>query len=159
MRAVALLLLLAACSSQRAEDSGSGTALEAAAIARGVVRDPAATSATGLYAREGDRLCLIERGDTTRIGAFIDYGDGIGCTGHGGAIRDGDRLRVDFGRGCRFVAGFDGDHVRFPGALPAACERLCTRRASLAGLALDRLSGSASEAEALRDPKGRALCG
>ncbi|WP_230769119.1 hypothetical protein [Sphingomonas sp. Leaf4] len=160
MRALPWLLLLAACSGPGGDaPAQGGAALEAAAIERGIVRDPATRAATGLLAREGDRLCLIERGDTVRIGGFIDYGDGIGCTARGSATRMGETLSVDFGQGCRFDAGFDGDRVRFPGKLPAGCERLCTRRASLAGLTLDRLSESASEAEALRTPKGVALCG
>ncbi len=160
MRLLGLLLLLAACSGPESDRSAEGgAALEAAAIERGIIRDPAASAATGLFAREGDRLCLIERGENVRIGGFIDYGDGIGCTARGSASRMGETLSVEFGQGCRFDAAFDGDRVRFPGKLPGGCERLCTRRASLAGLTLDRLSESASEAEALRDPKGQALCG
>jgi hypothetical protein len=160
VRWLALLLALGACSAEPpAPADNAGVALEQAAIARGVIRDPASSAITGLYAREGDRLCVIDRGTTARIGAFIDYGDGIGCTARGSVARKDDALAVDFGGGCTFDAGFDGDRIRIPGALPAACERLCTRRASLAGLAVERLSGSASEAQALRDPNGRALCG
>ncbi len=156
--ALALAPLLAGCSPEPAP-APPGTGLENAAIERGVIRDPAARTLTGLYAREGDRLCVIERGGTTRIGAFIDYGDGIGCTGRGGVTQTGERLRIDFGRGCAFDAAFDGDHLRFSGTVPAACEMLCTRRASLAGIAMERLSDSVSEAEALRDPRGTPLCG
>ncbi len=124
-----------------------------------MVRDPASTAITGLYAREGDRLCLVEGEGTARIGVFIDYGDGIGCSGRGTATRDGSGLAIDLGQNCRFAAYADGDRIRFPGALPGACARLCTRRASLTGLTLDRLSESAAEAQALRDPRGTALCG
>lgn len=133
--------------------------LEQAAIARGVIRDPSSLATTGLYSREGDRLCMAERDGVDRIGAFVDYGDGIGCTGRGDVRRTGETLSIDFGGGCAFVADFDGDRLRFPGALPSACEPLCRGRASFAGLDLQRLSDSRSEAEALRDRRGQPLCG
>ena len=61
--------------------------------------------------------------------------------------------------GCSFDARFDGDKVTFPGALPDACAKLCSRRASYAGLEASRLSGSAAEASAMRDAGGKRLCG
>lgn len=155
MRVLVALLLLAGCSDAAPVVRNESASLERAAIARGVVRDPATVTPTGLYAREGDRLCMTDK----RIGVFIDYGDGIGCSGRGGFARKSNGLQIELGRDCTFEAAYDGDRVRFPGALPAGCERLCTRRASLAGLDIDRLSDSASEAAALRDPAGRALCG
>lgn len=152
----AALLLLAGCSQEESPSQApEGAALEQAARARGIVRDAATTEPVGLYAREGDRLCVSGK----RIGAFVDYGEANGCSARGQFVRDGERLRVDFGKGCTFEAGFDGDAVRFPGALPAACEAACRGRASLSGMRFDRLSESASEAAALRDPAGRGLCG
>lgn len=152
----AALLLLAGCSQGAAPvPEPEGAALEEAAVARGVVRDAATAEPVGLYAREGDRLCVAGQ----RIGAFVDYGEANGCSARGRLVRDGERLRVDFGKGCTFEAGFDGDAVRFPGALPDGCESACRGRASLAGLRFDRLSESGSEAAALRDPAGRGLCG
>ncbi|MDJ0277066.1 hypothetical protein QLH51_09695 [Sphingomonas sp. 2R-10] len=156
MRWIAVALLLAGCSQGgSAPETVEGAALEQAAIARDVVRDSAGATPVGLYAREGDRMCVTDR----RIGMFIDYGDGIGCSGRGGFVREGEQLRVDLGRDCTFAAAFDGDRIRLPGKLPEACEALCTKRASLSGLQVDRLSDSASEAAALRDPAGRGLCG
>lgn len=150
---IAAALVLTGCSQSATPESK--TTLEQAAIARGVVRDPATATADGLYARAGDRLCITGE----RIGMFVDYGDDIGCSGRGRFTRDGEALRIDLADGCTFETAFDGDHVRLPGALPAACKRLCTRRASLAGFEVDRLSDSGSEAAALRDPKGQQLCG
>ena len=157
MRLLAAVLLVLAGCSQKATPSSEeqGATLEQAAIARGVVRDPATAQPVGLYAREGDRLCIT----TGRIGTFVDYGEGIGCSARGTYSRDGERMRVDFGKGCAFDAAFDGDGVRFPGSLPAGCEAACRGRASLSGLQFDRLSESGSEAAALRDPAGRGLCG
>ncbi|KQM88277.1 hypothetical protein ASE67_00475 [Sphingomonas sp. Leaf23] len=152
----AALLLLAGCSQGTAPlREPEGAALEQAAMARGVVRDAAAAEPVGLYAREGDRLCVAGQ----RIGAFVDYGEANGCSARGRFVRAGERLTVDFGKGCAFEAGFDGDAVRFPGELPAGCEAACRGRASLSGLRFDRLSESGSEAAALRDPTGRGLCG
>src|SRR3546814_13769204 len=65
MRAVLLaaLALLAGCS-DRADvasvaNAGAGGDLEAAAIAVGVIPDPASTDPTGLYARATDRICVL----------------------------------------------------------------------------------------------------
>ncbi|MEH3039591.1 MAG: hypothetical protein PGN21_05950 [Sphingomonas paucimobilis] len=152
----AAVLVLAGCSQGPVPSAEpDGAALEQAAIARGVVRDPATAQPVGLYAREGDRLCVTAK----RIGVFVDYGEGIGCSARGRYARDGERLRIDFGKDCAFDAAFDGDGVRFPGSLPTGCEAACRGRASLSGLQFDRLSDSGSEAAALRDPAGRGLCG
>lgn len=155
MRWITAALLVAGCSQgSPTPETIEGAALEQAAIARGVVRDPASATPVGLYAREGDRMCVTGK----RIGVFIDYGEGTGCSGRGQYARGGERLRVELGKDCAFDAAFDGDAVRFPGRLPDGCAALCTKRASLSGLQVDRLSDSASEAAALRDPAGRGLC-
>ena len=160
MRWLAVALLLAGCSGadRRAADDSAGAKLEAAATQSGLVADPKG-SIQGSWARDTDRVCVIDSGNgTSRMGATVDYGEDQGCTASGTVSRSGDRLRVAFGS-CKFEAKFDGDRIRFPADVPAACERLCTGRASLAALAVDRLSESRSEAAALRSPKGQLLCG
>jgi hypothetical protein len=134
--------------------------LETAAIERGMVRDPASTEIAGLYARDTDRLCIVPDGYGYRIGAFVDYGDGITCTGTGSVSRIGETMRVELGEGieCGFDARFDGDTIRFPGQVPDGCKALCSGRASFAGYEVTRLSESVAEASATRDPRGRALC-
>ena len=159
---VAFALLLAACSAQpAAAPKPKPTSLEAAAIAAGVVPDPNATDPVGLYARDTDRLCVAPGGGGGfRIGMTVSYDDQQGCTGSGSATRRGELLSVRLGEGdCRFDARYEGDRIVLPGALPEACQALCRGRASLAGLSVERLSESASEAGALRDAKGRVLCG
>jgi hypothetical protein len=95
-----------------------------------------------------------------RIGVFVDYGDQQNCGGSGVVTRVGEHLHVEFDKieGCSFDARFEGDRIVFPGRLPDACQKLCMRRASLAGLDVSRLSDSVSEASTLRDAKGRLLC-
>lgn len=172
MRAALLIALavLGGCS-DRAEDrdaatatataTGAGAELEAAAIAAGVIADPNSTDPTGLYARGTDRMCVLPAAEDFRIGIDVDYGDGQHCSAVGTATRDGERLRIRFEgkRDCEFDARFEGDRVVFPGDLPKGCAAYCTGRASLAGLEVDRLSDSASEARAMRDGRGRLLCG
>ncbi|NIJ18432.1 hypothetical protein FHS95_000101 [Sphingomonas naasensis] len=164
MRAAALLLLLALGGCSGGQSGGNGQApqdLESAAIARGLVRDPDDSDLTGLYARDTDRICIVRTGSTYRIGAYVDYGDRITCSGSGTVERDGGRLRIALGKdgGCRFDAQYDGDHIKFPGVLPDACKPLCARRASFTGLEVTRLSESGAEAAAMRDAAGRRLCG
>lgn len=156
-----LALLLAGCDARQpvAQPTTPGARLEAAAVAAGLVVDPAHASEIGSWSRDSDRVCIAPgSGGDERIGALVDYGDGQGCVASGTAVRHGQRLDVAFG-GCRFAARFDGTRIAFPAELPSACEQLCTGRASLAALAVMRVSGSASEARTLRSPRGRLLCG
>lgn len=134
--------------------------LESAAIERGLVRDPRNSELTGLYARDTDRICVVKDGLGYRIGAFVDYGDGIACSGSGKVSRVGETLHIELGEdgACSFDARYDGDRIIFPGQVPEDCQALCDRRASYAGLEAARMSESAAEAQSLRDPKGRRLC-
>lgn len=165
MRVLLVLVLagLAGCSGE----SGSVTAaqastdLERAAIARGLVRDPAEMRLAGLYARDTDRVCIRPReGGDARIGAFVDYGDGITCSGVGTVRQEGETLHVTLGQpgACAFDARFDGAAIRFPGTVPVGCAALCAKRALLSGLEVTLLSESDAEAAALRDAGGRRLC-
>ncbi|MDV3456491.1 hypothetical protein RZN05_05805 [Sphingomonas sp. HF-S4] len=159
--ALALVLLLAACSG--GEGGGNVQApqdLESAAIERGLVRDPDDSDLTGLYARDTDRICVVRTGSAYRIGAYVDYGDRITCSGAGTVERSGSTLKVTLGgEGCTFDASYDGDRIKFPGVLPDACKKLCARRAAFTGLEATRLSESTAEAAAMRDAGGRRLCG
>ncbi|MEI9851755.1 MAG: hypothetical protein WDN24_13925 [Sphingomonas sp.] len=161
--ALAALLLLGGCSGggKAPENAAQPPDLESAAIERGMVRDPKDTEIAGLYARDTDRVCIVRDGSGYRIGAFVDYGDRITCSGSGTVTRVGDALHVDLGKdsNCSFDARFDGDKIYFPGNVPDGCTKLCARRASYAGLEVSRLSESAAEASAMRDPAGKALCG
>ncbi len=157
MRALALALLLAACERAPAVDDSPGGRLERAAVERGLVIGAAATGLTGSWASETDRLCIVPQGATLRVGATVDYGEGQACAAAGEVRREGDRLRVRFGD-CRFDAAFEGERITFPAELPEPCERFCAGRASLAALAVERLSDAASEAASLRSSSGKLLC-
>jgi hypothetical protein len=158
------LVLLAGCSRGSDEAAvptggGAGARLEQAAIATGVIADPDSGDLTGVYARDLQRICVVPAATDFRIGVMLDYGQGQRCSGAGTVARDGARLHIDLGKGCRFDAGYDGERIAFPGALPDGCSALCSGRASLAGMAVDALSNSLSEALTVRDRRGRALCG
>jgi len=155
-------VLLGACHRDAPQSQGAGTpnSLEAAAIAAGVIDDPGTIDPTGLYARDRDRLCLVPSAQAFRIGITVDYGDGYWCSGWGEATRAGETLHVELtsAPGCAFDASVGGERIAVPGRLPKACEKACSSRASLAGLSVERLSDSPSEAAALRDGRGRMLC-
>lgn len=158
--ALLLALALAACSGGQGGNVQQPQDLESAAIERGLIRDPDDSDLTGLYARDTDRICVVRSGSKYRIGAHVDYGDRITCSGTGTVERSGETLRIELGAdGCNFEAHYDGDRIKFPGVLPDACKRLCARRASFTGLEAMRLSESAAEAAAMRDAAGRRLCG
>lgn len=160
-RAAALLLLLSGCGggveAPAPTPTATTNALERAAIAAGMVPDPTADP-TGLYAREGDRLCVAPAATGWRIGILTTLVDEPGCTASGTLDRRGDRLAVDLGNGCTFDARFEGDRIVFPADLPARCNRGCAGRATLSALDVPMLSDAPAEAAALRDGRGRALC-
>ena len=162
---VIALLLIAGCSGSdkkaEATNQAAPIGLEAAAIEAGVIPDPNNSDITGLYARETDRVCVVPTATAFRIGVFVDYGDQQNCGGSGVVTRVGEKLHVEFDKaeGCSFEARFEGDGIVFPGRLPDACQKLCQRRASMAGLDVNRLSESVSEASTLRDSRGKLLCG
>ena len=159
---VAALAVLAGCSggqdSADAVSGGAGARLERAAIATGVIRDPASADLTGVYANDPERVCVVPAAQDFRIGVTLDYGEGQQCSAAGSLKRSGAALKVDLGDGCAFDARFDGQGISFPGALPDACQKQCSGRATMAGLSVDTLSSSLSEATTLADAKGRALC-
>ncbi|QDZ07407.1 hypothetical protein FPZ24_07875 [Sphingomonas panacisoli] len=160
-RALAVLLLLGGCQGQSAPDARpTPSGLEAAAIEAGIISDPAGTDPTGLYARDRDKICIVPSATAYRVGVYVDYGNDYFCSGSGEATRTGETLHVELSSapGCSFDAKFDGDRIAVPGALPEACQKACSKRASLAGLNVERLSDSPSEAAALRDGRGRMLC-
>ncbi|MDB5695544.1 MAG: hypothetical protein JWN21_1087 [Sphingomonas bacterium] len=151
------MLLLAACQQSKPSADTPGARLEIAAVARGLVPDPAGGTLFGIWANETDRLCVVPGGRADRIGARVDYGEGQGCSAAGTVERDGAALRITFGE-CRFEAEFDGERIAFPAVLPAACGRVCSGRASLTALTVERLSESVSEAAMLRGADGKPLC-
>ena len=166
--AVAVLCgLLTACSGDGGNQAAAPQDLESAAIERGLVSDPDESDLTGLYARDTDRVCVVRDRDSYRIGAFVDYGDGLSCTGTGTVSRAGEALSVTLtgpktkngvGVTCSFDARFDGEHIRFPATVPPDCAKFCGPRASFAALSVERLSSSAAEARALRSAEGKRLC-
>lgn len=160
-RVLAALLLLGGCQGESWPGARpTPSTLEAAAIEAGIISDPASADPTGLYARDRDKICIVPSAAAFRVGIYADYGNDYFCSGSGEASRSGEALHIDLtsAPGCRFDANFDGDRVVIPGVLPDECQKACSRRASLAGLTVERLSDSAAEAAALRDGRGKMLC-
>lgn len=158
----AALLLVAGCHNDPgrvASNEDAGARLERAAVAAGLVVDPASRSLTGAWARDTDRACIVPgEGRDSRLGVLIDYGAGQGCAASGTIRQSGAALDVRLGE-CRLTARFDGDRIVFPAEVPPACDSLCTGRASLAAMTIERQSESVSEALSLRAQSGRILCG
>ncbi len=158
-RVLLFALMLGGCGREPATAvaNSAGARLEAAAETAGIVPDPKAPL-QGSWARDTDRVCVVGAEKTARIGVSVDYGEDQVCAASGTVERSGDALKLAFGA-CKFDARFDGDRIVFPAEVPEACETLCTGRASLAALTVDRLSESRSEAATLRSTKGKLLCG
>lgn len=155
---VLAMLLLASCPRASIRAVPAAPDLETAAIARGLISDPDTLDIVGLYARDTDRLCIVRSGGGYRIGGYVDYGEGVNCSGVGSVSRSGSSLRVKFGDACAFDARFEGERIVFPAQLPEGCARLCGRRASFAAINVMRLSAVPSEAAAMRDARGSLPC-
>ena len=157
-RALLLVLVLSGCEREpkTAVADSAGARLEAAAETAGIVPDPNAPL-QGSWARDTDRICVVGTEKTARIGVSVDYGEDQGCAASGTLERSGDALKLAFGA-CKFDARFEGDRIVFPPEIPEACESLCTGRASLAAVTVDRISESRSEASTLRSSAGKLLC-
>ena len=157
-----LLALLAGChrQSETVAAPSNRSELEAAAITAGVISDPDTSDPTGLFVRDRDKLCVVPSDSAFRVGIYVDYGDDQACRGTGRATRAGEILHIviDSAPGCAFDVRFEGDRIVFPGRVPDGCDKICSRRASIAGMIAERLSDSPSEAAALRDGNGRPLC-
>jgi hypothetical protein len=152
------MLTSTACDRTAQREQGAGDRLEAAAQSAGLIADPGGPL-VGAWGRETDRMCVVPgKNGAARVGALVDYGEGQGCAASGTLTRSGEKVSVRFGD-CRIDARFDGERLTFPPKLPSACDRLCTGRASLAALSVERLGASASEAATLRAPDGSLLCG
>ncbi|WP_231727508.1 MULTISPECIES: hypothetical protein [unclassified Sphingomonas] len=158
---IALAGLVSGCGGgegQGATAADAGAAIEAAAIRQGLVPPPGVANPVGVFVRETDRVCVVPAGDRYRIGVTIDYGDGIGCTARGTVAQSGSALRIELGD-CAFDARIEGEEIAFPARIPTGCAALCRGRASLSALRVQRLSDAPAEAQLLRDPRGRLLCG
>lgn len=158
--ALALALLLAACSGQSpvGNEASAGAALERAARGSGMVSDPSRVVPTGVYGSGEDKVCLVPQGkDRYRIGASVDLGEQQRCAGRGIA-RGREKLDVRLAEGCEFVASVDGDTIAFPALLPGACDTMCEGRTTLAALGVARLSDSVAEATRVVGSDGEPLC-
>lgn len=159
---VLLAVLLGGCGrSAEPVPENAGAALEAAAVARGIVADPARFDPVGLYGSDSDRLCVAHAGDGYRVGAAVDYGEGQGCFATGvSQVAAGapGTLDVRFGEACRLTLRIEGERATLPPTLPAGCDRFCTGRASLASLTADRISRSAAEAGSAVAAGGARMC-
>lgn len=153
-------LLLAGCGVDIGGDDTDGAAgkssLDEAAIAAGVVVDPASLNLEGLYERDSglgtDRFCAIQQSDGDyRVGLIAVFGAGSQCEGVGTASMDAGAvtltLRNQDDDECEIAARFDGASLAIAGSIDAACDALCSPRASLAGVAIPLVDGTASAAE------------
>lgn len=167
-----MLLALASCSGGEGSSAGNtanaapsaAAALEQAAVDAGVVTRADGLSPVGLYRRRHeaglDSLCIVDgvNGETL-FGVEAVFGRGISCRGQGTLSRSGDRLILTFaGSTCRIEAQYKGDRVIFPGMLDPACSHLCTKRGSLEGVSLPRVSREESVARDARAQDRTRLC-
>lgn len=164
---LALILLLTACGGQSPSNPpvDDSPDLEQAAIASGAIDDASKVDPSGLFLRrhEGgaDMLCMIPDGDREyRFGALAMSGGKSRCIGRGRAKRAGQLLvlRFDKPSRCIIVAQYEGDRVALAGAVDLECDKLCTERASFAGVSVPRVSSSSGVAESVRGLDGEPMC-
>ncbi len=140
------LLALTACQGQsddastNAVKTDAGSALDAKAIAVGIMPDRKNLDLTGRFETRSDlgtdKFCAVSNGSGQfRIGILAVFGPESKCEGQGRGVVQNEKVRVTLsGQGaCTFDADFDGVELRLPGAIEAGCASYCTPRASLSG--------------------------
>ena len=142
------LILLAACDTKSSkiskEDASSssdvGEALNAKAIAKGILPDLENLTFGGRYETRSDlgtdKFCSVAAGNRKfNIGVLAVFGPDSKCEARGTATIDREKVTLAFdGKdSCRFEAEFDGIELRFPGALEQGCASYCSSRASFSG--------------------------
>ncbi|MEZ5708646.1 MAG: hypothetical protein R3E02_04560 [Blastomonas sp.] len=173
LAAVALLsCMLAGCGGldRQPDTKGQGN-LEQAAIDAGLVVAESELDLQGLYERQSglgtDRFCAIgDRVSGYRIGVLAVFGRDSQCEAQGRAVQDGARLAITLDRdangkavtGCAFETGFDGTNIRLPGNVPNSCAKLCSDRASLAGVSMVLTDTDLAAAQKARGRALKRLC-
>jgi hypothetical protein len=153
--AVAAILLLAGCRDEVtiAPVIDESNPIEAAARDANLVTDAGATAPTGLFERRHaagtDSICFLPEGDGDdyRFALRASFGTTLTCEGAGSARHGGDKISFDFADGgCAFSATYDGNSVRLPGTVPEGCAAYCGPRASMSGVAVERVGWSEADA-------------
>lgn len=166
-------LMLAGCSETRAgDDEAAVTPLDAAAIEAGVIADPDIIDLSGSFADTSgtgsDAFCARgNRRDGYAVGVLVSFGGSSQCEGQGRAALSGEQARISLTRNssgdavddCSFLARFDGSALALAGSLPAACQAVCSPRASLAGASFALVETGDRAAGATRGRTIKRLCG
>lgn len=145
---LALPLLLLSCGGEEKQKAAAseqqvteaGEALDAKAVAAGILPDPKDFKFGGRYETRNDigtdKFCAVSDGDNRfAIGMLAVFGPESKCEGQGSAVVDGEKVKITLsGKGsCSFEAHFDGVELRFPGQIEAGCADYCSPRASMSG--------------------------
>jgi len=140
----ALAFLLHACGENPellgGDDSEAGAALDAQAIAAGILPDPEKTAFAGQYETRSDlgtdKFCAVKNGTNSYdVGFLAVFGPQSECEAKGQATVEGEAVKIRLsGAGlCNFTARYDGIELRFPGVVEEGCALYCSERASVSG--------------------------
>lgn len=118
----------------------AGAALDATAVAAGILPDPEKSDLAGRYETRGDigvdKLCAVKTSaNSFDIGFLSISGSESKCEGTGSARVDGEKVEIVLnGQGdCKFTARYDGFELRFPAVIDGGCAQYCSDRASFSG--------------------------
>ncbi|MEO1044825.1 MAG: hypothetical protein AAFX04_05235 [Pseudomonadota bacterium] len=147
---------------------GEGSSLDDAAIAAGVIVDPAALDLQGLYENDtglgSDRFCAIRRDDGSyQVGLLAVFGANSQCeaTGEASMAQGQVTMRLTDGEGknsCILEARFDGAELQIAGIVEDDCASMCSPRASFAGVEIPLIDDSADAALRAKGRDIESLC-
>ncbi len=151
-----------------ASDAASNSELERAAIDAGIIVDPANLDLAGLYEAgselNNDRFCAVRDEDNYKVGLMVYYGSDQMCAGQGQAVLDGESVLItiaaqdDDEETCEITAIFDGEQIAFPGSISNNCARLCSQRASMAGVSIPLVESGSKSAARAKDAEANRMC-
>lgn len=106
-------------------------------------------------------ICIVPDGEREyRFVATASSGGKSRCSGRGRAKRAGELLVLRFDRPsrCIMVAQYEGDRIALAGAVDLECDKLCSDRASFAGVSVPRVSGNVQATRTVRDADNALSC-
>jgi len=147
-----VLLILTGCDGSSLSDSNSSDSdlvnseLDRAAIETGIILDPATLDLEGLFetgsGADDNRFCAVRNDDGYDVGVYVSFGREQMCQARGLARLQGEEAVLSLSRTvddddqCEITAVFDGFTLSFPGTISQQCQKLCSQRASLAGVSI-----------------------
>jgi hypothetical protein len=160
-RSLIILALVTGCGASDQSSNEAANQEGRSAVAQAV----GTAGLTGLYegapASQPSQLCIIDKGSgNAQFGLVVWGGNMHNCSGSGGAVREGERLRLTMAgdQACAIDAKLENGTISLPATIPDGCSYYCGAGARLAGASFTQKGATAADAMKAKDLVGEPLC-